>query len=70
MGHAGQITVHFSCKHCLTIYRAQQGRSTDECSGEFYCGRCGSPVHDWVGLYDFIEWHPITKRRPNARRLW
>jgi hypothetical protein len=66
-----QIIVHFSCQHCLTVYQArQERRGLDDCSGEFYCGRCGSPVHDWTGLYDFSEWHPIANSVPSAKRLW
>lgn len=62
MAGDAQITVHFSCPHCLTIYQArQERRAMEDCSREFYCGRCGSPVHDWTGVYNFIEWHPVAK---------
>jgi hypothetical protein len=39
----------------------------DDCSDEFYCRRCGSPVHDWTGLYHFTEWQPVAKNVPRPK---
>ena len=69
MSNDAQITVYFSCLHCLTVFRATQERKVEECAGEFYCGSCGSPVHCCAGFYDFSSWKPVTKIVPNRGRL-
>jgi hypothetical protein len=51
-----QLIVHFSCPHCTTIHAASQEEQPQECSGEFYCGRCGAPVDEWIGIYDYCYW--------------
>lgn len=71
MNNETGVTVHFSCSHCLTVYRATQERTTEKCPGGFYCGRCGTPVHEWIGFYVFSNWNPVTKSvPPDGRRLW
>ena len=40
-----------------------------QCSGDFYCGSCGAPVHEWTGLYAFCYWKPVTIIRRSGRRL-
>ena len=70
MGDGARIMVHFSCPHCVTIYQARQERRTaDDCSGDFYCERYGSPVHDWTGFYHFSDWVMAVESSPNRRRL-
>ena len=68
-----QLIVHFSCPHCTTVYAASQEEQPTHCSGDFHCGRCGAPVHEWTGLYDFSYWKPVTTTPRSARtskRRW
>ena len=54
MANDFHLIVHFSCPHCATIYAASQEEQSEHCSGNFHCGRCGTPVHEWTGgLYNF-----------------
>lgn len=64
------ITVHFSCPHCLTVYSSTQVHTTDKCLGKYYCGRCDTAVHEWNGFYDFSGWSRVTKSRAKPRRVW
>ncbi len=70
MRQEAEIVVHFSCPHCLTVYRAAQERTAEKCPGEFFCVRCGTPVHEWTGFHVFSNWNPVTESVPNGRRLW
>jgi hypothetical protein len=69
MNNDTDVTVHFSCPHCLTVYRATQERTAVGCPGEYYCGKCGAPVHEWIGFYVFSNWNTVAKSVPNGRRL-
>jgi hypothetical protein len=70
MSNDTPVTVHFSCPHCLAVYRAAQERTAEKRPGEFYCGSCGTPIHEWTGFYVFSNWNAVTKSMPNGRRLW
>ena len=69
MSNDTPVTVHFSCPHCLTVYRATQERTAEKCAGEFYCGSChAGPWMDRV--LRFLNWNPVTKSMPIGRRVW
>jgi len=36
----------------------------------FHCRNYGAPVHEWTGLYDFLDWNAVSKSVPNRARLW
>jgi hypothetical protein len=69
MADDARVTVHFSCPHCLMIYRATQERTAENCPGEFYCGRCGTPVHEWIAPYCFSNWNPMSENTSNSSSL-
>jgi hypothetical protein len=33
---------------------------------------CGTPVHEWAGLYNFTDWQlaAIPRKKRTRRRLW
>ena len=71
MANDFHLIVHFSCPHCATIYAASQEEQSEHCSGNFHCGRCGTPVHEWTGgLYNFSRWKAgtIMPKRIRQRR--
>jgi hypothetical protein len=63
-----KVTVVFCCPHCSTAYQAAQQQTAQPCEGEFYCERCGTPVHDWAGFYDFTRWTAVSAARSANRR--
>jgi hypothetical protein len=55
-----KLIVHFSCPHCATVYTTSQQEQLAPCSGDFHCGMCGAPVHEWAGVYNFADWKPVA----------
>lgn len=70
MSHHTDVTVHFSCPHCLAVFRSLQVHTTDKCLGKYQCSRCDTPVHEWTGFYDFSDWSRVIKSRAKPRRVW
>jgi len=60
MSTEAQLTVHFSCLPCGALYTAIQERRPGRHPGDFYCRGCGTPVHEWTGLYNFVNWQPVV----------
>ena len=60
MTNNARLIVHFSCPQCVTVYRASQEERPQQCSGHFHCDRCGAPVLEWTGFYDFASWKAVT----------
>jgi predicted Zn finger-like uncharacterized protein len=54
-----RMIAYFSCPHCATVYTASQEQLPGQHRGDF-CRRCGAPVHEWTGLYNFTDWKPVT----------
>jgi peptide subunit release factor 1 (eRF1) len=69
MSNHNQVTVHFSCPHCRTVYCANQKPRTEKRYDAFHCRNCGTPVHEWTGQYDFLGWNAVAKSQPNGSRL-
>ena len=69
MSNHNQVTVHFSCPHCRMIYCAHQKPRTEKRYDAFHCRNCGTPVHEWTGLYDFLGWNAVAKHPLNGIRL-
>jgi predicted RNA-binding Zn-ribbon protein involved in translation (DUF1610 family) len=67
---ASPVIVHFCCPQCLAVYRATQARRAERGHNTFSCQNCGTPVHEWTGLYDFLNWRHVMKGAPDAARLW
>jgi hypothetical protein len=62
-------TVYFCCPLCAMVYSATQ----EHLAGGglvFFCGDCGTPVHEWTGRYNFIKWTPVMKTKGHDRRWW
>jgi hypothetical protein len=70
MSTYSRVTVHFSCPNCLSVYCAIQERRAEKRYDAFHCDHCGTPVHEWTGLYDFFGWNAVTKSQPSGARLW
>jgi hypothetical protein len=71
MSNDFKLIVYFSCPHCATIYTASQQERPGRHPGDFHCRMCAAPVHEWSGLYDFIDWKPVTttpRRKRSLRR--
>jgi hypothetical protein len=62
--------VHFCCPNCALVYAATQEHRAERRGGAFFCGECGSPVHEWTGRYNFINWKPVMKSKAHRRRFW
>ncbi|WP_194459881.1 hypothetical protein [Bradyrhizobium sp. CCBAU 53421] len=60
------VTVYFTCPGCGIVYSAIQkrGGNHSNTSGTFDCEQCGTLVHHWAGLYDYIEWRIASLLRP------
>lgn len=41
MNNNAWLIVHFSCPHCVTVYRARQEEQPQQCSGHFRCEELG-----------------------------
>jgi hypothetical protein len=63
-----QITVMFSCPKCWAFYEATQEHRADNRFGKFKCQDCGTEVHAWSGIYDFVDWKAATMGPPISRR--
>jgi hypothetical protein len=69
MANDSHLIVHFSCPHCATVYAASQEEQPEQCAGNFHCGRCGTPVHEWTGgLYNFSGWKAGTMMPKRIRQ--
>jgi predicted RNA-binding Zn-ribbon protein involved in translation (DUF1610 family) len=64
------VMVHFCCPQCLSVYQARQERRAEKRHGAFHCQNCGTRVHEWTGIYDFLDWRHVKKGRAGAARLW
>ena len=64
------MIVHFSCPNCLAVYRATQAPRAEKGYNSFSCKNCGTPVHEWTGLYDFLDWRHVLKGDPEAESFW
>jgi predicted RNA-binding Zn-ribbon protein involved in translation (DUF1610 family) len=53
-----KLPVYFSCRHCETVFRATQVRQPG--AGSYICRACGTPVHEWSGPYNFVDWKPVA----------
>jgi hypothetical protein len=70
MSNDSRVAVHFSCPNCLTVYCANQERRAQKRNDSFHCRNCGTPIHEWTGLFDFLGWNAVTESVPNGTRLW
>ena len=72
MSNDFKLIVHFSCPHCATIYTACQEEQPGRHPGDFRCRMCGTPVHEWAGLYNFTDWQlaAIPRKKRTRQRLW
>jgi len=68
MSNDFKLIVHFSCPCCATIYTASQQEQPGRHPGDFHCRSCGTPVHKWTGLYNFVDWQPVATPRKKRRR--
>jgi predicted RNA-binding Zn-ribbon protein involved in translation (DUF1610 family) len=68
MTGATQITVMFSCPKCGALCDATQEQHPDEHYGKFKCQDCGTEVHAWSGIYDFVDWKAATMGAAISRR--
>jgi DNA-directed RNA polymerase subunit RPC12/RpoP len=62
----GATTVYFVCSKCSSPYRATQIRRSKPTSGRMNCLDCGGRVHQWSGIYDFIDWQPERPEGDNG----
>ena len=69
MSTDAQLIVHFSCPHCAALYSAIQEQRDGRHPGDFHCRGCGTQVHEWTGLYNFVNWQPVAiSRKKRTRR--
>ena len=61
-----ETKVYFTCPCCELVYRTSQVRTSERLSGRIACVKCCTTVHSWTGLYDFISWKPVIRRRQTA----
>ena len=66
MGNDALVIVYFSCPNCLAVYRAAQAPRAEKGYNSFSCKNCGTPVHEWTGLYDFLDWRHVMTAAPDA----
>jgi hypothetical protein len=64
------VIVNFCCPQCLAVYEARQVRRTEERYSAFLCKNCGTPVHEWAGIYDFVYWRHVMKGAVGAPSFW
>ena len=58
--------VYFACSGCALIYRTIQVRRSKPKPGRIDCVDCKATVHDWSGLYDFVNWKPVRPAQSDA----
>ena len=54
------IIIH-TCPRCGMAYQAIKQRVADPQAGHFDCIDCGSEVHSWFGVYDYVDWRTHRK---------
>lgn len=59
--------MYFTCPKCRLPYRARQELRTEQHSGAINCEECGTPVHEWNGLYDMVGWKVIRMKDPRPK---
>jgi GNAT superfamily N-acetyltransferase len=56
---SAQTIVVYACPRCRLAYQAIQERISESQAGHFNCIDCGSEVHSWFGIYDYVGWKLI-----------
>ena len=70
MSNDARLIVHFSCPSCATVYTTRQEEQPGRHPGDFHCRMCGTPVHEWTGLYNFTDWQlTILRRKRTGQRV-
>jgi hypothetical protein len=48
----------FACPRCGATFQALQTRTFNVPPDSFRCLVCDKVVHQWHGVYDYVDWHP------------
>jgi hypothetical protein len=48
----------FACPRCGATFQALQKKKFNVRQDSFSCLVCDKVVHQWSGVYDYLDWHP------------